>query len=320
MSLTLPASFNYNLPISRVFIIGLAGGADAGKEKFCRVLIEQLQKSQIVDSSKVVLLHLHDFYKELSDEDRVHVASGLYSFDHPGKQYKRFFYFLTPHSDAFDWELIADVIQDIQEGNTFKIPKFNFSTKTRSYEMRPKELESPTVVLLEGIFVLYSAKIREFLNMKLFVELDDDMRLANRVARKVAEVNPDPIDHVLTEYVRFVKPAFDDFIQPSKKWADIIIPRGSENVTAIELITAHAADLLGRPPQANSTRPSRMNSANSTFLQELTGSPGRESRPMSKSSVHSDPNSRRTSAAPSPVPGKSILADAPNSVYKPVPE
>ncbi|KAG0279456.1 hypothetical protein BGZ95_001159 [Linnemannia exigua] len=319
MSLTLPASFSYNLPVSRVFIIGLAGGADAGKEKFCRVLIEQLQKSQIVDSSKVVLLHLHDFYRELSDEDRVRVASGLYSFDHP---------------DAFDWDLIAEVIQDIQEGNTFKIPKFNFSTKTRyaalqdpqvltrrrSYEVRPKELGSPTVVLLEGIFVLYSAKIREFLNMKLFVELDDDMRLANRVARKVAEVNPDPIDHVLTEYVRFVKPAFDDFIQPSKKWADIIIPRGSENVTAIELITAHAADLLGRPPQPNSTRPSRMNSANSTFLQELAGSPGGESRPMSKSSIHSDPSSRRASAAPSPVPSKSILADTPNSVYKPVPE
>ncbi|KAF9097360.1 hypothetical protein BGX29_008822 [Mortierella sp. GBA35] len=302
MSLTLPASFNYNLPVSRVFIIGLAGGADAGKEKFCRVLTEQLQKNQIVDSSKVVLLHLHDFYKELSDEDRVRVASGLYSFDHP---------------DAFDWDLIAEVVQDIQEGNTFRIPKFNFSTKTRSYEVRPKELGSPTVVLLEGIFVLYSAKIREFLNMKLFVELDDDMRLANRVARKVAEVNPDPIDHILTEYVRFVKPAFDDFIQPSKKWADIIIPRGSENITAIELITAHTADLLGRPPQSNSTRPSRMNSANSTFLQEITGSPG---GPGSRSSVHSDPNSRRASAAPSPVPGKNILADAPNSLYKPVPE
>ncbi|KAG0297216.1 hypothetical protein BGZ96_007274 [Linnemannia gamsii] len=305
MSLSLPASFNYNLPDSRVFIIGLAGGADSGKEKFCRVLIEQLQKSQIVDSSKVVLLHLHDFYRELSDEDRVSVYSGLYSFDHP---------------DAFDWELIAEVIQDIQEGNTFRIPKFNFSTKTRSYEEHPKERGSPTVVLLEGIFVLYSAKIREFLNMKLFVELDDDMRLANRVARKVAEVNPDPIDHVLTEYVRFVKPAFDDFIQPSKKWADIIIPRGSENVTAIELITAHTADLLGRPPQPNSTRPSRMNSSNSTFLQELTGSPGGDSRPMSKASFHSDPNSRRASAAASPVPSKSILAVSPNSVYKPVPE
>ncbi|KAG9073168.1 Uridine-cytidine kinase 2 [Linnemannia hyalina] len=281
MSLSLPATFNYNLPVSRVFIIGLAGGADSGKEKFCRVLIEQLQKNQIVDSSKVVLLHLHDFYRELSDEDRVRVASGLYSFDHP---------------DAFDWELIADVIEDIQEGSTFRIPKFNFSTKTRSYEEHPKERGSPTVVLLEGIFVLYSAKIREFLNMK------------------VAEVNPDPIDHVLTEYVRFVKPAFDDFIQPSKKWADIIIPRGSENVTAIELITAHTADLLGRPPQSNSTRPSRMNSSNSTFLQELTGSP------VSKSSIHSDPNSRRTSAAPSPVPSKRILADTPNSVYNPVPE
>ncbi|KAF9940867.1 hypothetical protein BGZ75_003369 [Mortierella antarctica] len=308
MSLSLPPSFNYSLPQTRVFTIGLAGGADSGKEAFCRVLIEQLQKSQVVDSSKALLLHLHDFYRELTDEDRIRVASGLYNFDHP---------------DAFDWDLLAQVMDDIKEGNFTKLPKFNFSTKRRSYEERSKDLESPSVVLLEGIFVLYSARIRDLLNMKLFVDLDDDVRLSNRVARKVAEPNPDPVDNILTEYVRFVKPAFDDFIQPSKKWADIIIPRGIENTPAIELITAHAADLLGRQQQANSTRPSRMESS-STVLQEMMAGSNSSSacpspRPGSKASIHGDTGSR-SSMPSSPVPRKDVLSGSVDSVYKPVPE
>ncbi|KAI1316802.1 UMP-CMP kinase [Mortierella claussenii] len=331
MSISLPPSFNYSLPTARVFVIGLAGGADSGKvnhslltldyndhqEAFCRFLIEQLQKSQVVDSSKALLLHLHDFYRELSDEDRIRVASGLYNFDHP---------------DAFDWDLLAQVMDDIKEGNVTQFPKFDFATKSRSYETRSKDLESPSVVLLEGIFVLYSQRIRDHLNMKLFVDVDDDARLVNRVARKVAEANPDPIDHILTEYVRFVKPAFDDFIQPSKKWADIIIPRGLENTPAIELITSHAADLLGRQQQSKSTRPSRMNSS-STVLQEMMSNSASNvssacpsPRPHSKSALNStslystaEPGSR-SSMNSSPVPRKDVLSGSTDSLYKPVPE
>ncbi|KAG0368958.1 uridine kinase family-domain-containing protein [Gamsiella multidivaricata] len=309
MSISLPPSFNYSLPQSKVFFIGLAGGADSGKEAFCRVLIEQLQKNQVVDSSKALLLHLHDYYREPTDEDRVRIASGLYNFDHP---------------DAFDWDLLAQVLDDLKEGNVTRFPKFDFATKKRTFEARSKGLEDPNVILLEGIFALYSQRIRELLNMKLFVDVDDDARLANRVARKVAEVNPDPIDHILTEYVRFVKPAFDDFIQPSKKWADIIIPRGLENAPAMELITSHAADLLGRHQQSNSTRPSRMNS--STVLQEMMSStPSNASstcpspRPISKSAAHSETASR-SSLTSSPVPRKDVLGGLTDSLYKPVPE
>ncbi|KAG0045923.1 hypothetical protein BGZ83_008857 [Gryganskiella cystojenkinii] len=307
MSIALPASFSYSLPTSRVFVIGLAGGADSGKEAFCRVLIEQLQKSQVVDSSKALLLHLHDFYKELTDEDRVRVASGLYNFDHP---------------DAFDWDLLAEIMEEIQDGHLTRTPKFDFATK-----QRPKEAECPSVILFEGIFVLYSPRIRERLNMKLFVDVDDDARLVNRVSRKVAEFNPDSIDHILTEYVRFVKPAFDDFIQPSKKWADIIIPRGIENAPAIELITAHAADQLGR---TKSTRPSRMNSSNSAYFQELSapGSAGGSSvsssacaspRPHSKTSIAHNEGSR-ASMNSSPVPRRDVLGGSTDSLFKPVPE
>ncbi|KAG0339082.1 hypothetical protein BG004_006964 [Podila humilis] len=326
MSLSLPASFSFKLPAPQVFFIGLAGGADSGKEAFCRVLIEQLQKSQVVDSSRVLLLHIHDFYKELSDEDRVRVISGLYNFDHP---------------DAFDWELIEKTVEEAKEGRITTLPKFDFGSKRRSYETWTKT-EFPTVVLMEGIFILYSPKIRESLNMKLFVDVDDDVRLVNRVTRKVAEPHPDSMDHILTEYVRFVKPAFDDFISPTKKWADIIIPRGIENVAAIELITAHAAELVGRQPQANSTRPSsssRANTGNSTVLEEMisginTGSsslvsstcvspgPG-GSKPVSGKSTlgHIDAVSPRSSASSSPAPRSSKdLLGVTDSQYKPVPQ
>ncbi|KAF9355686.1 UMP-CMP kinase [Mortierella sp. NVP85] len=300
MSISLPPSFSFTVPPSRVFFIGLAGGADSGKEAFCRVLIEQLQKNQVIDTNKALLLHLHDFYKDLSDEDRVRVASGLYNFDHP---------------DAFDWDLLVRVMDDLKEGNLTTLPRFDFTTKKRTYETRPKGLEAPTMVLLEGIFVLYSQTIREHLNMKLFVDVDDDARLAKRVARKVAEPNPDPVDHILTEYVRFVKPSFDDFIQPSKKWADIIIPRGVENITAIQLITSHAADLLGRQQQPNSTRPSRTDSPGILDIRSAVGSATSSACPSPR------PKSRGLSGLPSsPVPGKSVLGGSTDSLFKPVPE
>ncbi|KAG0001840.1 hypothetical protein BGZ65_003139 [Modicella reniformis] len=307
MSISLPPSFSFTVPLSSVFFIGLAGGADSGKEAFCRVLIQELQKNQVIDSNKALLLHLHDFYKELSDEDRVRASNGLYNFDHP---------------DAFDWDLLALVMDDLKEGHLTNLPKFDFATKKRTYEMRLKDLEKPRVVLLEGIFVLYSQRIRELLNMKLFVDVDDDARLVKRVARKVSEPNPDSVDNILTEYVRFVKPAFDDFIQPSKKWADIIIPRGIENVTAIELITSHAADLLGRQQQPNSTRPSRLNSP--SVLQELKSAAGSTTSsacpsPRPNSRTHSE-GGTRPGLISSSVSGKGVLGGSTDSLYKPVPE
>ncbi|KAF9171513.1 hypothetical protein BGX21_007831 [Mortierella sp. AD011] len=309
MSLSLPPSFSYSLPASRVFVIGLAGGADSGKEEFCKVLLEQFQKKHVVDSSKALLLHLHDFYRELSDEDRVRVASGLYNFDHP---------------DAFDWELLAQVMDDVQEGRETKFPKFNFATKKRSYESPTKDIVNLSVIVFEGIFVLYSQKIRDRLNMKLFVDIDDDARLVNRVARKVAEPNPDSVDHILTEYVRFVKPSFDDFIQPSKKWADIIIPRGVQNTPAITLITDHATELL-KNQQSNSTRHTLLppHLVTTPTVLSNTGSNNSSACPspgyLSRSFVHSESPSR-SSMNSSPVPRKDILGGSGDSHYKPVPE
>ncbi|KAG0225989.1 hypothetical protein BGW41_004438 [Actinomortierella wolfii] len=287
MSIQLPPSFTFTLPQSKVFFIGLAGGADCGKEEVCRELITRLQESRVVDSSKCLLLHLHNFYKELSEEDRVKVAAGLYNFDHP---------------DAFDWPLVTETLQNINNGTVTRLPKFDFPTKHRKWEPVPKESQSPTVVLFEGIFVLYEESIRDILNMKLFVDLDDDERLSKRVARKVSEDNPDSVDHILTEYVRFVKPSFEKFVNPSKKWADIVVPRGVANTTAIELIAAHAADLMSRKQHHDSQQQ----------ISLLSASPCPSSPMSSRASVLDlDPQASSTSSPSS----SALLSNQPDLVW-----
>ncbi|KAF9971170.1 hypothetical protein BGZ73_005921 [Actinomortierella ambigua] len=251
MSIQLPPSFTFTLPQSKVelTVAKCVFASTISREEVCRELIARLQKSRVVDSSKCLLLHLHNFYKELSEEDRVKVAAGMYNFDHP---------------DAFDWPLVAETLESIRNGQVTRLPKFDFPTKHRKWEPVPKESQCPTAVLFEGIFILYEESIRDILNMKLFVDLDDDERLSKRVSRKVKEDNPDSVDHILTEYVRFVKPSFDKFVNPSKKWADIIVPRGVANIAAIDLIAEHAAELMSRRQRQESQSNSLLSASPST--------------------------------------------------------
>ncbi|KAG0256810.1 Uridine-cytidine kinase 2 [Actinomortierella ambigua] len=308
MSIQLPASFTFTLPQSKVFFIGLAGGADCGKEEVCRELISRLQKIRVVDSSKCLLLHLHNFYKELSEEDRVKVAAGLYNFDHP---------------DALDWPLVAETLHSISGGKITRLPKFDFPTKQRKWEQVPEEAQSPTVVLFEGIFVLYEESIRDILNMKLFVDLDDDERLSNRVSRKVKEDNPDSVDHILTEYVRFVKPSFDKFVNPSKKWADIIVPRGVANIAAIDLIAEHAADLMSLKQRQESQSRSSLSASPSTS--SLMSSSRASLLDLDRQSATSSPSALLSTQpdlawSTSHERRKSDVLNATEKMYSPVPE
>ncbi|KAF9432379.1 Uridine-cytidine kinase 2 [Entomortierella beljakovae] len=273
MSLSLPESFSFELRKSRVFIIGIAGGADSGKEEFSKALIEQLQKkSAMIDRSKVLLLHLHDFYKELSDEDRVRASLGDYNFDHPG--------------------------------TTEQAPT--------------KDIAELNLVVLEGIFVLFEKETRDRLNMKLFIDADDDARLVNRVQRKTAEIKPDSVDQILMEYVKFVKPAFDNFVQPSKKWADIIIPHGVKNTTAIKLIVDHASDLLKQKQQINL----RLAHLSVTPVLSNAGSNSSSACPSPRfgRSPGNNDSPSRSSLTSSPVPRKDVLGGSNDNQFKPVPE
>ncbi|KAK1311113.1 Uridine kinase-like protein 4 [Acorus calamus] len=202
------------------FVIGVAGGAAAGKTTVCDMIIEQLH------DQRVVLVSQDSFYHGLTDEELEQVYE--YNFDHP---------------DAFDTELLLSCMESLRHGKAVDIPNYDYKTHRN---VLPKRKVNPSdVIILEGILVFHDPRVRDLMNMKIFVDTDADIRLARRIGRDTVERGRD-IKTVLDQYSKFVKPAFDDFILPTKKYADIIIPRGADNHVAIDLIVQHIHTKLGQ--------------------------------------------------------------------------
>lgn len=203
------------------FVIGVAGGAASGKTTVCDLIIEQLH------DQRVVLVNQDSFYHTLTPEE---ISSAHeYNFDHP---------------DAFDTEKLLATMEKLKHGQAVDIPKYDF--KSYKSNVFPARRVNPSdVILLEGILIFHDPRVRELMNMKIFVDTDADVRLARRIRRDTVEKGRD-IGTVLDQYSKFVKPAFDDFILPTKKYADIIIPRGGDNHVAIDLIVQHIRTKLGQ--------------------------------------------------------------------------
>jgi len=212
------------------FLIGVAGGTASGKSTVCKTLMESLGQNQISNVEKqVVSLSQDSFYRELNEAEITKANKGMFNFDHP---------------DAFDNDLMESVLQDILQGRPTKIPVYDFKTNARvpgQFTM----IYPSDVVMVEGILVFYFPRIRELFNLKLFVDTDADTRLARRVLRDIEERGRD-LEHVLHQYTTLVKPAFEEFCIPTKKYADVIVPRGAENVVAIDLIRQHIQDIIWR--------------------------------------------------------------------------
>ncbi|CAN1134008.1 Uridine kinase-like protein 4 [Linum perenne] len=139
---------------------------------------------------------------------------------------------------------LLSVMEKLRRGQAVDIPKYDF--KSYKSDVFPARRVNPSdVIILEGILILHDSRIRDLMNMKIFVDIDADVRLARRIRRDTGEKGRD-IATVLDQYSKFVKPAFDDFILPTKKYADIIIPRGGENHVAIDLIVQHIRTKLGQ--------------------------------------------------------------------------
>ncbi|XP_020089271.1 uridine kinase-like protein 3 [Ananas comosus] len=202
------------------FVIGVAGGAASGKAPVCNMIIEQLR------DQRVVLVNQRSFYYDLSEEELARVHE--YNFDHP---------------DAFDTEYLLSCMENLKHGIAVDIPNYDF--KTHKSILPPRKVNPSDVIILEGILVFHDPRVRELMNMKIFVDTDADVRLARRIWRDTAERGRD-IKTVLDQYSKFVKPAFEDFILPTKKYADIIIPRGGDNHVAIDLIVQHIHTKLGQ--------------------------------------------------------------------------
>uniref|UniRef100_A0A914VD01 uridine/cytidine kinase n=1 Tax=Plectus sambesii TaxID=2011161 RepID=A0A914VD01_9BILA len=191
------------------FIIGVAGGTASGKSTVCARIMERLGQQH---QRQVISIAQDSFYRELTEEENNKAKMGEFNFDHP---------------DAFEHPLMLSVLSDLRDHKDVKIPQYDFRTNSRMNDVFD-ELHPAEVILVEGILIFYDQELRDMFNMKLFVDTDADIRLARRVERDTAHRGR-TLTQVLNQYLHSVKPAFEEFCLPTKKYADVIIPRGAEN-------------------------------------------------------------------------------------------
>ncbi|RLN34718.1 hypothetical protein C2845_PM03G02450 [Panicum miliaceum] len=203
------------------FVIGVSGGTASGKTTVCDMIIQQLH------DHRVVLVNQDSFYRGLTAEESARAQD--YNFDHP---------------DAFDTEQLLECMGQLKRAQPVNVPIYDFKKHRRCSESFRK-VNASDVIILEGILVFHDQRVRNLMDMKIFVDTDADIRLARRIRRDTVERGRD-ISSVLDQYGRFVKPAFDDFVLPSKKYADVIIPRGGDNHVAVDLIVEHIRTKLGQ--------------------------------------------------------------------------
>ncbi|KAL2915006.1 Uridine kinase [Polyrhizophydium stewartii] len=205
---------------SQPYIIGIAGGSASGKTSVSQRIIKQLGVPW------VVLLSMDSFYKSLTPEQIAAAHRSEQDFDHP---------------DAFDYDILFEALRNLKRGIKVDVPVYDFATHSRL--SKTTKIYGANVVIFEGILALHDKRVRDLMDLKIFVDTDDDIRLARRLRRDISERGRS-IHSVLEQYRRFVKPSFDDFIHPTMRFADIIIPRGLDNVAAIDVITKHVSRQL----------------------------------------------------------------------------
>ncbi|XP_076087286.1 uridine-cytidine kinase-like 1 isoform X1 [Mytilus galloprovincialis] len=210
-----PPWYDSHGSLKEPFVIGVCGGSASGKTTVARKIIEAL------DVPWVSLLSLDSFYKVLNEEMHETANRNEYNFDHP---------------DAFDFDLLIATLRRLKEGKSVEVPIYNFITHSRDQSTRT--IYGANVVIFEGIMSFVNKELLDLMDMKIFVDTDSDVRLARRLKRDIAERGRE-LEGVLKQYNTFVKPAFDHWISPTMSSADIIVPRGGENLVAIQLVVLH---------------------------------------------------------------------------------
>jgi uridine kinase len=201
-----------------MLMVGIAGGTGSGKTTVAHAIVEAL------GSDNVALIPQDAYYKDLSNlpfEERTRL-----NYDHP---------------DAFDNDLLLEHLQQLRNGQAIDMPVYDYTLHTRTN--RTIRVEHKPVVVLEGIHVLVDARIRDVLDIKVFVHTDPDVRVLRRIMRDIHERGR-TVESVYEQYLTTVKPMHDAFIEPSKRYADLIIPEGGENKIAISLLTARIQHFL----------------------------------------------------------------------------
>ncbi|MCI6319460.1 MAG: uridine kinase [Rikenellaceae bacterium] len=195
-----------------MLIIGIAGGSGSGKTTVVRALTEQLKE-------KVVVIPQDSYYKDSSHlpmEERQKV-----NFDHP---------------DSIDFDLLIKHLKELKKGHSVEQPVYSYITCSRS-ATETVTVHPAEVIIVEGILIFCCAELRKQMDIKIFVDADDDDRLMRVMARDILERGK-TVETVIQRYSRTVKPMFLQFIEPSKRYADVIIPQGGHNKVAIDVIAA----------------------------------------------------------------------------------
>src|SRR5574344_68114 len=196
-----------------MLIIGIVGGTGSGKTTVVQKIIESLP------AGEVVLLPQDSYYKDSSHvpiEERQFI-----NFDHP---------------DAFDWTLLSKQLSMLKDGKSIEQPTYSYITCTRQPETI--HIEPRDVVIVEGILALCDAKLRRQMDLKVFVDADPDERLIRVISRDVIERGR-TAEMVMERYTRVLKPMHLQFIEPTKRYADLIVPQGGNNKVAIDILTMY---------------------------------------------------------------------------------
>lgn len=199
-------------------IIGIAGGSGSGKTSVTRKIMESLK------GHSIILLEQDYYYKDQSDktmEERLQT-----NYDHPF---------------AFDNDLLIEHLQQLINRETIDIPTYDYENHTRSSKtitVEPKE-----VIIIEGIFALENDELRNLMDVKLYVDTDSDIRILRRLSRDIKERGRS-MDSVIEQYLSVVRTMHLQFIEPTKRFSDIIIPEGGENMVAIDIITTKIRTLV----------------------------------------------------------------------------
>lgn len=206
-------------PELRAILIGIAGGTGSGKTSIAKALMKELGRDE------VVMLEQDSYYHDLGHlplAERMRV-----NFDHP---------------DSVDFERMRQDLQALLSGRFVDVPIYDYTTHTRKADNR--QISGHRIIILEGILVLADAAVRELMDIKIYVDTADDVRFIRRMTRDI-QTRGRSFESVVDQYYKTVRPMHTQFVEPTKRFADIIIPEGGHNRVAIDILTTKIAALLG---------------------------------------------------------------------------
>jgi uridine kinase len=199
-------------------LIGIAGGTGSGKTLVSNTILRTL------NSDRILAFQQDAYYRDLSHLDFEKRCQQ--NFDHP---------------DAFDRELLLSHLTDLKNGKPIEQPQYDFATHSRRKEY--VTIHPQPIIILEGILILADADLRALMDIKVFVDADADIRLIRRLRRDIRDRGRS-IESVLEQYQKFVRPMHREYVEPSKHYADIIIPEGGKNMVAVDLLVTKIRSLL----------------------------------------------------------------------------